>query len=263
VKKTSLLRHLDPFLDNDGLLRVKGRLENSFLSYNQQNPIILPFKYHHKILLHSGAQTTLTVVRLTYWPINGLTIAKQTYRKCVKCARVTPRPYSPYMGNLSSQRITPSRPFTIVGIDFAGPYFANEQLRRKIQPSKVYLALFICFATKAVHLEMVGDLMTAAFIAAFNRFSSRRGCPTEIHSDNGRNFVEVHNEMIKFLRTQSFQNEINQIMTWKFIPPVSPHFGGIWEASIKSAKTLIKRVVGVTILRLKKCNLCLHESKHV
>jgi len=84
VKKTSLLRHLDPFPDNDGLLRVKGRLKNFFLSYNHQHPIILPkhhvnkliFEYHPKILLHSGAQTTLTVVRLTYWPINGLTIAK-------------------------------------------------------------------------------------------------------------------------------------------------------------------------------------------
>lgn len=260
VKKTSTLRHLDPFLDSDGLLRVKGRLENSLLSYNQRHPIILPkhhvskliFEYHHKVLLHSGAQTTLTVIRLTYWPINGLTIAKQTYRKCIKCAKVNPRPYTPYMGNLPAQRITPSRPFTIVGIDFAGPYFAKEQLRRKIQPCKVYLALFICFATKAVHLEMVTDLTTAAFLAAFNRFSSRRGCPTEIYSDNGRNFVGAHNEMIKFTQTPTFQNEINHIVTWKFIPPVSPHFGGIWEASIKSAKTLIKRVIGVTVLTFEE-----------
>ncbi|CAI6376681.1 unnamed protein product [Macrosiphum euphorbiae] len=260
VKKTSTLRHLDPFLDSDGLLRVKRRLENSLLSYNQRHPIILPkhhvskliFEYHHKVLLHSGAQTTLTVIRLTYWPIKGLTIAKQTYRKCIKCAKVTPRPYTPYMGNLPAQRITPSRPFTIVGIDFAGPYFAKEQLRRKIQPCKVYLALFVCFAKKAVHLEMVTDLTTAAFLAAFNRFSSRRGCPTEIHSDNGRNFVGAHNEMTKFTQSSTFQNEINQIVTWKFIPPVSPHFGGIWEASIKSAKTLIKRVIGVTVLTFEE-----------
>lgn len=221
VKKNSTLRNLDPFLDHDSLLRVKGRLVNSLLSYNQRHPIILPkhhvskliFEYQHKLLLHSGAQTLLMIIRLTYWPINGLTLAKQTYRKCIKCAKVTPRPYTPYMGNLPSQLITPSRPFTIIGIDFAGPYFAKEQLRRKIQPCKVYLALFICFSTKAVHLEMVTDLTTSAFLAAFNRFTSRRGCPTEIHSDNGRNFVGAHNELLKFTKTQTFQNEINQVVT--------------------------------------------------
>jgi len=119
-------------------------------------------------MCHSGAQILLTGIRFTYWPINGLTLAKQTYRKCIKCAKVTPHPYTPYMGNFPSQRITPSRPFTVVGIDFAGPYFAKEQLRRKIQPCKVYLAVFICFATKAVHLEMVTDLTSAAFLTAFN-----------------------------------------------------------------------------------------------
>jgi len=156
------------------------------------------------------------------------------------------------MGNLPAQRITPSRPFTIVGIDFAGPYFAKEQLRSKIRPCKVYLALFVCFATKAVHLEMVTDLTTAAFLASFNRFSSRRGCSTEILSDNGRHFVGAHNEITKFTHSSTFQNEINQIVTWKFIPPISPHFGGIWEASIKSAKTLIKRVIGVTVLTFEE-----------
>jgi len=99
---------------------------------------------------------------------------------------------------------------------------------------------------------MVTDLTTAAFLAALNRFSSRRGCPTEVHTDNGRIFVGAHNEMTKFTQSSTFQNEINQIVTWKFIPPVSPHFGGIWEASIKSAKTLIKRVIGVTVLTFKE-----------
>lgn len=172
----------------------KRAIRKLILSYNQRHPIILPkhhvskliFEYHHRLLLHGGAQTLLTVIRFTYLPINGLALAKQTYRMCIKCVQVTPRPYTPYMGNLPSQRITPCWcwcPFTIVGIDYAGPYFAKKQLRRKIQPYKVHLALFIRFATKAVHLEMVP---TSAFLAAFNRFSSRRGSPTEIHSDNGK-----------------------------------------------------------------------------
>lgn len=86
-------------------------------------------------------------------------------------------------------------------------------MRRNIQFYKVYLALFIYFATKTVHLKMVTDLISEAFLAAFNRFTSRRGCLTEIYSDNGRNFIGARNELIKFTKTQTFQNEINQVIT--------------------------------------------------
>lgn len=86
----------------------------------------------------------------------------------MNCAKVTPRPYTPYMGNHFNVGITLSRPFIIVGIHFAGPYLAKEQLGRKTKPLKMYLALLNCFPTTAVDLEMVTDLTSAAFLAALN-----------------------------------------------------------------------------------------------
>ncbi len=84
------------------------------------------------------------------------------------------------MGQLPAARVTPSPPFTITGIDYAGPFTLEIGHTRKPVLVKAYLALFVCLATKAVHLEIVSDLTTEAFLASLKRFISRRGLPTEI-----------------------------------------------------------------------------------
>ncbi|XP_055632367.1 uncharacterized protein LOC129772873 [Toxorhynchites rutilus septentrionalis] len=107
-------------------------------------------------------------------------------------------------------------------------------------------------STKAVHLELVGDLTTAAFLAALRRFISRRGLPAEIHSDNGLNFQGASNhlrELYDLLRDPTTTIEITHETSqrgiiWKFIPPRSPNFGGLWEAAVKSAKRSLIRVLG-------------------
>ncbi|XP_033314658.1 uncharacterized protein LOC117213421 [Bombus bifarius] len=48
---------------------------------------------------------------------------------------------------------------------------------------------------KAVHIELVGDLTSEAFIAALRRFIARRGFCVTIYSDNGTNFVGANNEL--------------------------------------------------------------------
>lgn len=88
-----------------------------------------------------------------------------------------------------------------------------------------------------------------AFILTLRRFASRRGMSSKIYSDNGTNFVGVHSELRelgKFLLDN--HNELQTHFTkehcdWNFIPAYTPHFGGIWEAGIKSIKHL-KRVMG-------------------
>ena len=117
---------------------------------------------------------------------------------------------------------------------------------------KAYLALFVCLATKAVHLEIVSDLTTEAFLAALKRFISRRGLPTEIHTDNGTNFRGAKNDLAdlyRFLADTTSTSTISsylltQRITWHCIPERAPHFGGLWEAAVKSTKFHLKRVIG-------------------
>lgn len=126
--------------------------------------------------------------------------------------------------------------------------------------SKAYFALFVCMATKAIHLELVSDLTTDAFIAALRRFTSRRGKCANIYSDNKTNFHGARRcltEMHKLCLNQAHNDLITYTLAkdginWHFIPPSAPHFGGLWEAGVKSVKLHLRRVVGESILTFEE-----------
>ncbi|XP_072395197.1 uncharacterized protein [Diabrotica undecimpunctata] len=158
------------------------------------------------------------------------------------------------MGDLPQSRATPSFPFAVTGVDYAGPFALRTSRHRGASSYKGYISLFVCLSTKAIHLEVVTDLSTEAFMAAIKRFIARRGKPCQMMSDNGTTFVGANNSLLelgKFLKTNGnkfpdmcAKSDIN----WKFIPAHSPHFGGLWEAGVKSVKANLKRVMTDTKL---------------
>lgn len=259
VSPKSKLLNLNPFLDNEGIIRVGGRLGNSHFNYNKKHPIVLDghshimkliFKEEHKRLLHPGPQLLLAAVRDMFWPISGRNAARKIVHECIRCFKANPKCSNPLMGNLPGSRVTPTFPFASVGVDYAGPFLIKDKKGRGCKFSKCYLSLFVCFNTKAVHLELVTDLTKDAFILALRRFVSRRGKPVNIYSDNGTNFVGARNELSNlgnFLinaKQELIESFRDEGLTWHFIPPHSPHFGGIWESGVKSVKHHLKRVLG-------------------
>ncbi|XP_043062730.1 uncharacterized protein LOC122319470 [Drosophila yakuba] len=141
------------------------------------------------------------------------------------------------------------RPFLVCGVDFCGPFYVSLKIRGR-PPIKTYVAVFVCFSSKAVHLELVVDLSTDSFLSVFKRFVGRRGLPEKVYSDNATNFVGACN-VLKEL-SEAFHRSRDELsgyaaqsgVEWCFIPPRSPHFGGLWEAAVKSAKTRLLRGVG-------------------
>ncbi len=131
------------------------------------------------------------------------------------------------MGTLPSTRTTPAPPFYTSGVDFAGPFLIHRGNPRKPTRVKVYAAIFVCFVTKAVHIELCSDLSADAFVAALNHFCARRGVPHTLQSDNGSNFVGTKaefDEVQQMLRHSTTGNALSHLsttsgMTWKFIPP--------------------------------------------
>ncbi|XP_014290162.1 uncharacterized protein [Halyomorpha halys] len=115
-------------------------------------------------------------------------------------------------------------------------------------------------STKAVHLEVVSTLETESFLAALDRFIARRGKPIRIYSDCGTNFVGASRKLKEFEKSYSSpssqdnitNNTARQSIEWSFIPPSTPHFGGIWEAGIKAAKALLHKVLGETPLTFEE-----------
>ncbi|XP_054287856.1 uncharacterized protein LOC129003584 [Macrosteles quadrilineatus] len=160
------------------------------------------------------------------------------------------------MGDLPKSRVTPSRPFLNTGLDYGGPFNIKVHNLRSIRLTKAYICIFVCLATKAVHIEVATDLSTDAFIAALTRFVSRRGLCKNIYSDCGTNFVGANNSFQALFksaeRTSFLEFSSNQDITFHFNPPAAPHQGGLWEGAVKSAKHHLRRVIGEHVLTLSE-----------
>lgn len=255
------LRKLSPFLDEEQLLRVGGRLKHASIPYKEKYPLLLPktsrlttllIDYVHRNNGHPGPQALQNILSQDYWILSARSIVRKRTHRCIPCFRAKPRVIQPFMGDLPSYRVSQLKPFSRVGVDFAGPFDVKAAMLRKIKITKAYICIFICMATTAIHIELVSDLSTSLFIAALNRFISRRGRCSDIHSDCGTNFVGTQRyleNIDKILRQDKFVNNLteNQI-TWHFNPPSAPHMGGIWEAAVKSSKTLLQRMITGKVL---------------
>ncbi|XP_048478565.1 uncharacterized protein LOC105389454 [Plutella xylostella] len=274
------LKSLHPFLDKDGLIRVGGRLDNSDIPLSQKHPIILAQKSRiteliiqseHKRLLHAGPKSLLANLNQKYWLINGMRQVKKVTHKCLVCFRLKACAAKQLMGSLPPQRVTPCRPFQKIGIDFAGPVKVKNSRVRKAIISKGYVCIFVCFVTKAIHLELTSDLTTEAFLAAFKRFSSRRGLPSEVFCDNGGCFRGARNQLVELYKLNSSADHQGLVQAYTakegikfhFTPSYAPVFAGLAEAAVKSMKYHLKRIVLDAALTYEQLNTVLCQIEAV
>ncbi len=205
----------------------------------------------HRTHSHAGISAMISILASTFW-IPGLrNLLKIISRTCVSCQKAYSKPLISMMGMLPSSRTTPAPPFCRTGVDFSGPYQLKVGYTRKPSIIKAYAVHFVCMATKAIHLDLCSSLSTPDFRATLDRFVARRGCPTDVYSDNGTNFQGAREE-IRDLQKFTESEDTKQVITifssqhnikWHHIPPRAPHFGGLWEASVKATKMLLRKVM--------------------
>ncbi|XP_043463826.1 uncharacterized protein LOC122499504, partial [Leptopilina heterotoma] len=275
LPKGNRLSSLNPFLcKEDGLLRVGGRLAHSALSFDQKHPPILPqdsalsllfVRHAHLQCLHGGPTLTSSILMSQMWILGRNRLVKSTIRACVTCQRVKPHSVQQLMGELPAARVTRNRAFSNSGLDYAGPFQVRMSKGRGNRAYKGYIVLFVCFATRAIHLELVSDLSSAAFICAYRRFVGRRGICQNLYSDNATNFKGADKELQgMFRRASEFHQEVASLLAndgtnWTFIPPSTPHYGGLWEAGVRSVKHHLRRVVGEHTLTFEEFSTVLVE----
>lgn len=168
------------------------------------------------------------------------------------------------MGDLPRTRVTPSRPFLHTGVNLAGPIWLRTTKGRGHKAYKGFLVVFVCFSSRAVHLEVVSDYSAEAFLAAFRRFVLRRG-RCAVYSDCGTNFVGADRQLRDLFKAAG--REVHTIVgrladegvRWSFNPPSAPHFGGLWEAAVKAAKHHLRRTIGETRLTFEELSTLLTE----
>ena len=195
---------LKVFEDKAGVLRCKGRIENSTLPYSAKFPVLLLRKHHftnlvilncHESVKHNGVRETLTEVRSNYWIIKGRQTVKNLLSKCIVCKKLQGKPYSLVPEPpLPDFRVSENMAFSKIAVDFARPLYVRNIFESKGDMYKCYIALFTCASTRAIHLELTPDLTGPAFIRVLKRFTGRRGLPNFILSDNGQTF---HDKKVK------------------------------------------------------------------
>ena len=266
-KVTKLIRKFNLFVDSSGIIRAKCRLENSSsVSYENNNPILLGNhhfstllikKFHFKIM-HLGLESTLTKLRSSgYLLLNARNSVSRFLKSCIVCNKYNCRSgASNFAPSLPSCRTNYIKPFSSVGIDYTGHFFVREDEEKK----KVYILLFTCLMTRAVHLELLRDLETQSFIFSFLRFINRYGLPREVYSDNAKTFLSgsaiLSNIILSspFLKTFSTEN-----IKFKNIPIYSPWFGGCWERLMRTVKSCIYKTIQRNIISFECFNTLLSD----
>lgn len=154
------------------------------------------------------------------------------------------------MGNLPYHRITPpQRPFAATGVDYTGSFEVKASRFRGNTTYKAYVVIFICLASKAVHLEAVTGMTTKHFLWALLRFIGRRGICHDMYSDNGTNFIGADRKLrenvpfVTGVESDIIPELSKRSIQWHFNPPHSPNFGGLWESNIRSMKHHLYRVL--------------------
>ena len=251
---SKLKNQLDVFEAEDGLMRCGGRLDKSEVPYETKHPVLLPRDHEltdliildcHEKVGHNGVKETLTEFRGRFWMARGRQKVRRLIHQCRTCRRHEGTSYrAPRPPALPEFRVTESQPFFCTGVDFAGPLFIRENDGHSY---KVYLVLFTCSSTRAVHLELCPDLSTDAFLRSLSRMKARRGTPRILISDNAQTFkaasqfVQGHGDEIQDkLSTDKIE--------WKFILERAPWWGGFYERLIRSAKRCLRKVIGSALL---------------
>lgn len=179
----------------------------------------------HKRNLHSDVGTLISIIRQKLWIPAIRQVVRYVLHRCVCCRKVSGRSYTaPDPPPLPKDRVNDGPPFTVTGVDFTGAIHVKSGYRKD---KKVYICLFTCASSRAVHLEIVQDLSEESFLRAFRCFVSRRSLPRIMMSDNGSTFVAASNTIQQLTQSSKIQEEllINRT-TWKFIPTRAPWFGG-------------------------------------
>lgn len=259
VPSTSKLFNLNPFIQ-DGVVRVGGRLRKSSMSLNEKHPVVLPKSGHmtqliiahcHGQIKHQGRGQTLNEIRSQgYWILGGSKLVAEFIRRCVICRRLRRPVEEQKMADLPEDRVEPSPPFTFCGMDCFGP-FVTKHGRKEY---KRYGLLFTCLCSRAVHIEVVEDMTTDAFIIALRCFIAIRGTVRQIRSDQGSNFIGADNELKAAMKELDVERVTAYLTekqcTFIFNAPHSSHAGGVWERQIRSVRNILEATMALCPGRL-------------
>ena len=270
VEVKTTVRQLSLYLEND-TIRSKGRINNSELPLDAITPFFLPNKSYLVDLLimhihtshnHIGLSQTLSLYRQRCWTPKIRLHIKYLLLRCVTCRQVKGRTLSqPLPPPLPAERVQWVPPFSHVGVDHMGSYVIRDPQGRK---SKVYICLFVCATTRAVHLEVVEDLTTSKFIMCLRRLAATKGMPKLILSDNHRTFIAGETFLPDLQQDPSVREYLNsRSIRRKHQTPRSPWMGGHFERLVRTIKASLATAISRKLLSLEEFRTVVLEAENI
>lgn len=261
----SKLHHLDAFIDKDGIIKVGGRLDHSSYTHAFKHPWILPKEHHvtkliiahcHECVKHQGKGFTINNIRSCGYWIPGINRVVTSYiLNCVTCRRMRRSAEGQRMSDLPSERVEPSPPFMYCGMDCFGPFMTKEGRKHH----KRYGLLLTCLCSRAIHIEMLEDMSTDAFINSLRCFIAIRGTVRQIKCDQGTNFIGAKNELNSALQELDPERLTtflaNKQCDFVLNAPHSSHAGGVWERQIKTVRSVLNATITLSAGRLNDASL--------
>ena len=239
-------------VEEEGILRCRGRFTESDLDVDAKYPILLPkegqltkliITHCHNKVHHGGVRATLAEVRSRFWIPKGRQKVKTVVSKCTVCRKLEGRSYNaPKEADLPEFRVRETEPFTKTGVDFAGPLYVKNASNGT---DKVYIALFSCCVSRAIYLDLVKDLSATEFLRCLRRFFARKGTPTLIVLDNAKTFKATAKALKNLYDCETLQGYLGTTrVEWKFNLERAPWWGGFFERMVQSVKRCLRKVLG-------------------
>ena len=262
-KELNLKDHkkLRPSYNNDGMIVVGGRTERWMqATWNQQKFILLPkdhevtmliMQYEHEKGGHLGVVASIAKVRSKYWVIGISKLMKKMISSSVKCRKKLKLTCKQIMSTLPIERIKPSPPFTNVGVDYFGPFTIKGEVQKRVR-GKCFGVIITCLVVRGVYIDIAKDYSTDGFLQVLRRYSSFRGWPSTIFSDEGSQLVRASKELKEVISNLDW-NKVHAFgvgngVTWKFSPADAPWYNGATEALVKSTKRALEAAVGENVM---------------
>ena len=272
VHKSSSIRDMIPKLLANGLIVGTPRTKEFSSNDLAKEPPILPkwsrvtdkFVQHvHLQHKHAETEQTLANLKSRVWICGGRREIRRILHKCL-CR--PPTPLTQRMAPLPKHRGEHTI-FKTISCDLFGPFAVRFSMDTSVSPMKMWGCIFVCDVTRAIHLELVEDAGTPAFMKAFRRYCSRRGTPSSVHSDNGLGFVKASKELRKFYDSinwkQISKDTVKDGIKWTFTRPHTPHENAAAERQIKNVKNCLRKTLGKALLNYIDFTTLLQEVEAI
>ena len=142
---------------------------------------------------------------------------------------------------LPAERVQWKRPFSTVRVDHTGHFYARDAYANHI---KIYICLFICTTTRAVHLQVVDNLSATSFILCLRHLAAAKGIPSLIISNNHKTFISGEKFLLDLQEDDNVQEFLqNHRIQWRHQTLRSSWMGGHFERLVRTIKTSLSSAI--------------------